>query len=86
MELKTILTLSAIAAAVVTTTLAVEARYALDADVEQVAMRLDAKIKADKCYELQRRLWALQDRYGPTCGDRKSTCRAIVADMKRMGC
>jgi len=86
MELGTMKWIASGVVGIVLATVAVEARYAKSPDVEQVAMRLDDKIKADRCYRWQRDLWALIDRYGPTCGPRADQCRRIRYNMKTEGC
>ena len=50
-------------ATAVTMSLGAVAYFAKASDLEQVAMRLDSKIKADKVYYLKRQLWALYSKH-----------------------
>ena len=63
--------------------------FAKASDLEQVAMRLEQKIKADKMYYLKRQLWALFDKHKtsdcnrmphPDCG----ICRDIQEQLRRL--
>lgn len=65
------------------------AYFAKASDLDQVAMRLEQKIKADQIYYLQQRLWQLYDRYKtedcnkmpqPACGE----CRSIKAKLEAL--
>jgi len=47
----------------VTMCFAVNAYFAKDAEVQLLSMRLDNKIIQDQIYDLQKRIWALEDRY-----------------------
>jgi hypothetical protein len=63
---------------------ALETRYALDGELQQIAGRLDSKILRDRYYWLQQRLWAIQDRLGEGCGVMAGQCREIKAEMDRI--
>jgi hypothetical protein len=86
MEIKALITIGGLLSLIVGSTLAVETRYAHEADVEQIAMRLDDKIRRDRCFAIQQRIWALQDRYGLNCGPEKDTCRALRQQMIELRC
>lgn len=73
-------------AAIASGVLAIEARYAHDADVAQIAYRLDEKIRTDRCAALRQRLWVLQDRYGSTCGKEADTCQWIREQLRANKC
>lgn len=42
---------------------AVDSRYAKQVYVEKIEQRLDQKIWSDRYYQIQQRIWQLQDRY-----------------------
>lgn len=65
--------------AIVSATIAVEARYAKSAYVKQVEQRLDQKIVADRMDNIQDRIWKLEDRYGISC----ENCPDVVNDEYR---
>jgi hypothetical protein len=47
---------------------AYDARVAKQCDLELLANRLEQKIVADRIYQLQQRVWMLEDRFGgPRC-------------------
>lgn len=51
-------------ATVVTFLYYIDDRWAKAKDLAYVEMRLDQKILSDRLYDLQQRLWMLEDRYG----------------------
>lgn len=63
---------------------AIDERYALNGEFQQLAERLDKKILEDREHRLQRRLWQLQDRYGSDCGPEKQTCRDIRQELAKI--
>jgi len=65
--------------AIVSATIAVEARYAKSAYVKQVEQRLDQKIVTDRMDSIQNRIWKLEDRYGIACAE----CPDVVKDEYR---
>jgi hypothetical protein len=47
---------------------AYDARVAKQCDLEMLSSRLEQKIIADRIYQLQQRVWMLEDRFGgPVC-------------------
>ena len=85
-KLKTVITIIIGLATLVTLTLGAHAYFAKQVDFEQLAMRLDQKIAYDKYFELQKRLWYLQDKYNvKDCLQMpqpdRDTCRAIQKEM-----
>ena len=58
-----------------------ESRYARAESVSQLANRLDYKILEDRYYQLQSRLWRLEDRYGSNChlatNEVRNECREL---------
>ena len=60
--------------------------YAREAKVAALDQRLQQKIVGDRYYELQRQLWALEDRYGKNCVQAtprvKEMCRAVLQQLQ----
>lgn len=86
MKIGQIATALALVGTIAGATVTIEARYAQDEDLKQVAARLDQKIKQDRCNYLQSWLWKLMDRYGASCGPEADTCRRIRREMRTLGC
>src|SRR3990167_9158691 len=60
--------------------------YARESKVAAIDQRLQQKIVGDRMYELQRQLWALEDRHGKDCknaSDRvKEMCRSVKQQLQ----
>lgn len=65
---------------------ALDSTYAREEKVAALDQRLQQKIVGDRYYELQRQLWALEDRYGRDCKDApprvKEMCRAVKQQLE----
>lgn len=62
----------------------VEDRYAPKTEVAELAgavsdLRLSIRLDA-----LQRRLWSLQEKFGPSCGPAAPECRALHAEIDQI--
>jgi hypothetical protein len=68
---------------------AYDARVAKQCDLELLANRLEQKIVADRIYQLQQRVWMLEDRFGgpgvPTApAEVKKEYRYLLSEIDRL--
>ena len=59
---------------------AIDDRWAKASEVKMIELRLDQKIYSDRLYDIQKRMWKLEDRYG----DEKSMPPEVKEEYRKL--